>query len=77
MCDHGDTVVLLVPIPAGHSHTGKFRWDIKPVDRCIAPIVRALNAAGIWTVNACCGHGRRGEIVLHSGLTIALQEGGT
>lgn len=58
MCEHDDTVPLVVLIPADHSHTGEFRWASKPVDRCIAPIVQALNAAGIYTVNACCGHGK-------------------
>ncbi len=27
------------------------------VDRCIAPLVEALNAAGIRTLASCCGHG--------------------
>lgn len=27
------------------------------VDRCIAPLVEAQNAAGLETVASCCGHG--------------------
>ena len=27
------------------------------VDACIAPIVQALNSAGIVTLGSCCGHG--------------------
>lgn len=27
------------------------------VDACIAPIVEALNAAGVRTTSSCCGHG--------------------
>jgi hypothetical protein len=38
------------------------------VDACIAPIVTALNDAGIATVASCCGHGKRPGI-------IALEDG--
>lgn len=73
MCNHNDTIRLHVPIPADHSHTGEFRWGYKPVDRCIAPIVQALNAAGIMTVNACCGHGDGpGAIALHDGRELTI-----
>ena len=38
------------------------------VDSCIAPLVRALNDAGIETVASCCGHGNRpGNIALAGG----------
>lgn len=77
MCEHDDTISLRVPMPASHSYTGKFRWAIKPVDRCIAPIVQALNAAGIHTTNACCGHGKGlGSIVLHDGRELSIKEFG-
>jgi len=58
MCEWGDTVPLMVPIPASCSHTGEFRWALKPIDRCIAPLVSALNKAGLYTRGACCGHGK-------------------
>jgi hypothetical protein len=29
-------------------------WNI---DRCIAPIVKALNDGGVPTIASCCGHG--------------------
>lgn len=38
------------------------------VDRCIAPIIQALNDGGIKTVASCCGHG-------HINGTIALGDG--
>lgn len=73
MCKHGNHIILKVPIPSNLSHTGKLRWDDKPVDSCIAPIVKALNDAGIYTANSCCGHGKEnGEIVLHDGRTIII-----
>ena len=74
MCDHGDTVALWVPIPADRSHTGHLRWADKPVDRCIYPIVEALNRAGVYTANSCCGHGERpGSIVLHDGRVLRIE----
>lgn len=68
MCEHGDTVELEVVIPAHLSHTGRQRRATKPVDRCIAPIVSALNRGGLITVSSCCGHGRGpGRISLADG----------
>lgn len=74
MCKHGDTRLLRVPIPAYLSHTGEAFWMTKPIDACIAPLVRELIAAGIYTANCCCGHGKGpGSIVLHSGIEIVLR----
>lgn len=64
MCQHDDLEMLFVPMPEHLSCTGELRWAWKGIDRCIAPIVRALNNAGIYTANCCCGHGERdGEII--------------
>lgn len=42
-------------------------------DRCIAPVVEALNAAGLETVASCCGHGHRpGSIALRDGREIII-----
>jgi hypothetical protein len=46
------------------------------VDACIAPIVAALNRAGIRTVASCCGHGgREGEIALADGRWLTVTNG--
>lgn len=58
MCKHGDTIILNVPISADASYTGKFRWALKPIDKCIAPYVEAFNKAGLHTAGSCCGHGQ-------------------
>lgn len=43
------------------------------IDRCIAPIVLALNEAGVRTVASCCGHGKRpGSIALADGREIII-----
>lgn len=61
MCSHGTTVVVEIGgVP-------------RDVDSCIAPLVRALNAAGMTTVASCCGHGHRpGTIALAGGYEIVL-----
>jgi hypothetical protein len=75
MCTHDDLMTLFVPIPAHLSHTGAFRWDYKGVDRCIAPLVQALNDAGIYTANSCCGHGESdGTIHLHDGRVLRITQ---
>ena len=77
MCDWGNNVTLKVPMHPEDSHTGEFRWAEKGVDRCIAPIVAALNQAGIHTRACCCGHGKHeGIISLHDGRVLAVKEDG-
>ncbi len=74
MCKYDDEVLLNVPIPANLSHTGEFRWETKGVDSCIAPIVKALNDASIYTAGCCCGHGETdGNIILHDGRVLIIQ----
>ena len=76
MCEWGNTVNQMVLVPATLSCTGKSRWVIKAVDSCIADIVQALNDAGIYTANCCCGHGsRRGEIILQDGRILYVKRG--
>jgi len=58
MCAWGNTVPVLVRIPADLSCTGQARWAVKPIDRCIAPTVRVLQRAGIDMRSSCCGHGK-------------------
>lgn len=58
MCKHGieaAQVHLAEPHSNGRTHA--------PVDPCIAPLVAALNDAGIATVASCCGHGHRPGVV--------------
>lgn len=73
MCTWGDEVPLDVPIPAHLSHTGHFHWGRKGVDRCMVPLVQALNNARIYTANCCCGHGKEpGQIILHDGQILTI-----
>lgn len=36
-------------------------------DPCLAPLVTALNSAGLRTIASCCGHGRRPSVVTLAG----------
>lgn len=65
-----------VTVPAHLSHTGQARRATKGIDACIAPIVKALNAAGIRTAGSCCGHGRDpGNIILADGRELVILPG--
>ena len=73
MCAWGDSIDLEVSIPASCSHTGEERVATKPIDRCIAPYVKALNAAGLKTGGSCCGHGKGpGYISMHDGTVLSF-----
>jgi len=65
MCKWGEFEELELEIPADMSHTGESYIKRVKIDKCIAPIVKALNDAGIKTRASCCGHGLRNpKIVL-------------
>lgn len=58
MCRWGDSVPVPVVVAAPLSHTGRTRAAVRPIDRCLAPAVAWLQAIGVVTGSACCGHGR-------------------
>ena len=56
MCEWGDTILI------------RINGTNRGIDRCIAPIIKALNKSGFITVASCCGHGKQpGNIVLKDG----------
>ena len=68
MCRHGEEILLTVPVPAELSADRSPRWAYKGIDKCIAPLVDALNNAEIYTASCCCGHGDElGHIWLQDG----------
>jgi len=72
MCDK--TEIVNVKILADLSCTGKEKWKNAKIDKCIAPIVKALQVAEIDMRGSCCGHGRTdGEIPLQDGRTIIIK----
>lgn len=75
MCEHGDTVILWVKIPYDLSSTGVPKWRDMPIDRCIAPLVKALQAANIHMRGSCCGHGKGdGSIELQDGRQLIIRQ---
>ena len=73
MCKWGANVDMEVIIPAGCSCTGKAHKKIVGIDACIAPIIAALNNAGIVTTGCCCGHGKNaGYISLADGRMLEI-----
>lgn len=75
MCEHGNTEKVNVWIPPHLSHSGVGYWKYAEIDSCIAPIVQALQFAGIHMLGSCCGHGKNpGSIVLADGRELIIKE---
>ena len=75
MCEHGDTLEVRVKIPADLSHSGEERWKDAQIDRCIAPIVRALQEGDIDMRGSCCGHHKgQGSIELADGRSLIIEQ---
>lgn len=75
MCKHGTYETVRVKITAERSHTDKAYYRDMPIDKCIAPIVRALQEGGIDMNGSCCGHGRcEGGIILADGRELIILE---
>ena len=73
MCKHGTYTEVLCWQPPCLTHDGIERLGPIKVDRCIAPIVAALNLAGVRTTQSCCGHGKGpGRIDLSDGRVLVV-----
>ena len=76
MCRDRESMGVYVKIPADLSCDGREKWKYAKIDRCIVPIVRALQEGGIDMRGSCCGHGKRkGEIALQDGRTLRIEGG--
>ena len=43
------------------------------IDKCIQPLIKALNECGMETVASCCGHGNTlGNVILKDGREIII-----
>lgn len=74
MCEYGDTVPVLVRIAADLAADSITGWKRAQIDRCIAPIVQALQHGGIDMRSSCCGHGKGGgEILLQDGRRLVIK----
>lgn len=74
MCDWGSHESIEVTIPNDLSYTGKERKAVKKIDKCIAPIIRALELGGIKMRSSCCGHEKHdGKIHLQDGRILIIK----
>ena len=65
-CGSKETYEEQVPMP--------LNGRVRSIDRCIAHIVAALNAANVRTVACCCGHGKMdGNIMLEDGRILIIK----
>lgn len=70
----GDGILVKVKIPADLSSHGESYLGYKWIDSCIAPIVKALQEAGIDMRASCCGHGKGdGKIILQDGRILIIK----
>ena len=54
--------------------TMPIRGRVQCIDYCISHMVAALNAAGIETLNSCCGHGKQeGSIILDGDIELIIR----
>ncbi len=69
--------MVKVNIPADLSHTGKSHRKKAAIDKCIAPVVKALQKGGIDMRGSCCGHGEMdGDIHLQDGRILIIKQNG-
>jgi len=63
MCKWGTTETVEVTMSAGLSHTGLSFKKKAQIDKCLAPIVQALESNGVLMLSSCCGHGKTNGII--------------
>ena len=72
-----ETEKVLVKIPNDLSSTGRNKWKLAQIDKCIAPIVKALQEGGIDMRGSCCGHNKvDGTIHLQDGRMLVIKKDG-
>ena len=70
MCKLGTSIDVAV---RAVDDRGQSYRKVVGIDACIAPLIRALQAAGIDTVASCCGHGKTlGRIDLADGRVLFI-----
>lgn len=73
MCEWGNHEKVCVKIASDLSGTGDIHWRAEKIDKCIAPIIRAFQNAGIDMRGSCCGHRKTfGNIHLQDGRVLLI-----
>ena len=77
MCKEGTYQKVKVKIPADLSSTNKVKWKYAKIDKCIAPIVKALQKGKVDMRGSCCGHNKtEGNIHLQDGRILIIKKNG-
>lgn len=76
-CPCYEVTAVHAKIPADLSCNGQEKWKDCQIDKCIAPIVQALQEAGIDMRGCCCGHGEDGNIFLQDGRILIIKQNGS
>jgi hypothetical protein len=74
ICPCRDTLPIRVRIPADLSCSGKAKWKRISIDKCITPLIEALQNFGINMRGSCCGHGGDGDIHLQDGRILIIKK---
>lgn len=70
------TIPINVKIPTDLSSTKRGKWRVCNIDKCVAPLVEALQNANIDMRGSCCGHGEmNGDIHLQDGRVLVIKSG--
>jgi len=78
VCVWGQTEEVCVLILEDLSCSGRRHWKHAKIDKCVAPIVKALQDAGIDMRGSCCGHGKvDGHIELADGRLLIICDDAT
>ena len=64
MCKWGTYELIELTIVKEYSYTGKRRMKMVYIDKCIAPLIKALKEGGMITTYSCCGHGKQCGIIV-------------
>jgi hypothetical protein len=76
-CPCGIESLVHVHIDADLACEGIEKWKMVRIDKCVAPIVKALQKGGFNMRGSCCGHGKGpGRIDLSDGRILLIQNGG-
>jgi hypothetical protein len=72
ICTCNETIAVMCKIPASHSHSGKAFKKLCAIDKCVVPLIQALQKSGFITTGCCCGHGATGSILLDDGTELII-----
>lgn len=71
----GKTVLCMVPPGYDRDNDTNRLWELRKIDKCLAPSIEILNSWGCNTRACCCGHGiTHGSIFIENFGDIRLKQ---